>query len=174
MSNVSIKLANLSKAYKVRPKRDRGFLSGKLLDLLRPASGQHGEDLVWALRDLSLELKHGELVGFIGPNGAGKSTLLKILARITKPTSGIGYVNGRIGSLLEVGTGFHPELTGRENIFLNGSILGMTRKEINSKLEEIIDFSGVEHQMDTPVKFFSTGQYTRLGFAVQRISNRRS
>jgi len=166
MSNISVKLSNISKAYHVRRKPHRAFLSGRLLGLFNSADSRHEDDRMWALRNLSFELEHGESVGFIGPNGAGKSTLLKILARITTPTSGSGFISGRVGSLLEVGSGFHPDLTGRENIFLNGSILGMTRREINAKLEQIIDFSGVEHQLEMPVKFYSTGQYTRLGFAV--------
>src|ERR1700676_716098 len=120
----------------------------------------------WAVRDVSLEVKHGEIVGLVGRNGAGKSTLLKILSRITEPTEGYGQVYGRVGSLLEVGTGFHPELTGRENVFLNGAILGMKRREIVKKFDEIVDFSGVETFLDTPVKHYSSGMYVRLAFAV--------
>ncbi len=123
-------------------------------------------DLVWALKDINLEIKKGEILGIIGKNGAGKSTLLKILSRVTGPTTGAIKVNGRIASLLEVGTGFHPELTGRENIFLNGAILGMTKAEIKSKLDEIIDFAGVAKYVDTPVKRYSSGMYVRLAFAV--------
>jgi lipopolysaccharide transport system ATP-binding protein len=166
MSIVSIRLRDLSKAYHLRRKQHRGFLSGRLFGSLNSAHKRDSDDRIWALRNLSFELTQGESLGFVGPNGAGKSTLLKILARITKPTSGSGFIRGRVGSLLEVGSGFHPELTGRENIFLNGSILGMTRREIKAKLEQIVDFSGVEHQLEMPVKFYSTGQYTRLGFAV--------
>ena len=123
-------------------------------------------DIVYSLRDINFEIQQGEAVGIIGKNGAGKSTLLKILSRITSPTSGKIEIAGRIASLLEVGTGFHPELTGRENIYLNGAILGMRKKEITRKLDEIIDFSGVERYIDTPVKRYSSGMYVRLAFAV--------
>jgi lipopolysaccharide transport system ATP-binding protein len=124
-----------------------------------------GETL-WALRDVTLEIQPGDVVGIIGRNGAGKSTLLKVFSRITEPTSGRAYVRGRIGSLLEVGTGFHPELTGRENIYLNGSVLGMRRREIDRKFDEIVAFAGVEQFLDTPVKHYSSGMYVRLAFAV--------
>jgi len=123
-------------------------------------------DYVWALKDINFEVMPGEILGIIGKNGAGKSTLLKILSKVTGPTTGRIDFNGRIGSLLEVGTGFHPELTGRENIFLNGAILGMTKSEIRSKLDEIIAFAGVERYIDTPVKRYSSGMMVRLGFAV--------
>src|SRR5947207_8728426 len=129
-------------------------------------SASLGDDEVWALRGVSFEVKQGEILGIIGRNGAGKSTLLKILSRVTAPTSGEVRVKGRIASLLEVGTGFHPELTGRENVFLNGAILGMTKAEIRSKFDEIVDFAGVERYMDTPVKRYSSGMYVRLAFAV--------
>ena len=125
-----------------------------------------GERTIWALRDASFEVAPGELVGIIGRNGAGKSTLLKILSRITEPTIGVAKLYGRVGSLLEVGTGFHPELTGRENIFLNGSFLGMRRKEIEHKFDEIVAFAEVEKFLDTPVKRYSSGMYVRLAFAV--------
>ena len=121
---------------------------------------------VWAAKDISFKLKEGEVLGIIGKNGAGKSTLLKLLSRITGPTEGSIKMKGRISSLLEVGTGFHPELTGRENIFLNGAILGMTKEEIKSKLDEIIEFSGCASYVDTPVKRYSSGMIVRLGFAV--------
>ncbi len=120
----------------------------------------------WALKDVSFEVAQGEVLGIIGRNGAGKSTLLKVLSRITEPTKGRVTLRGRVASLLEVGTGFHPELTGRENIFLNGAILGMTRSEITKKFEEIVDFAGVEKFLDTPVKRYSSGMYVRLAFAV--------
>jgi lipopolysaccharide transport system ATP-binding protein len=123
-------------------------------------------DYVWALKDINFEVRQGEVLGIIGKNGAGKSTLLKILSRTTMPTTGIVKVKGRIASLLEVGTGFHPELTGRENVFLNGAILGMTKAEIKNKFDEIVDFAGVERYIDTPVKRYSSGMYVRLAFAV--------
>ena len=125
-----------------------------------------GDDEMWALRGVSFQVKQSEILGIIGRNGAGKSTLLKVLSRVTAPTSGEVRVKGRIASLLEVGTGFHPELTGRENVFLNGAILGMTKTEIRKKFDEIVGFAGVERYMDTPVKRYSSGMYVRLAFAV--------
>lgn len=148
--------------YKVRGKDDpylkisESNVSGK----------QSKSDYVWALRNINLEVQNGEVLGIIGKNGAGKSTLLKILSKVTGPTTGNIKYKGRIGSLLEVGTGFHPELTGRENIFLNGAILGMTKTEIRRKLDEIIDFAGIARYVDTPVKRYSSGMKVRLGFAV--------
>lgn len=129
-------------------------------------SKKGSSDFVWALKDISFEVEQGDVVGIIGKNGAGKSTLLKLLSRITSPTTGTIRAKGRIGSLLEVGTGFHPEMTGRENIYMNGSIMGMTRAEITRKLDEIVDFAGVERYLDTPVKRYSSGMTVRLGFAV--------
>ncbi len=166
MSEVAIKVENLSKKYQIGKAR-----SGTLMDTLAIQwhsifSPKSNKEDFWALKDVSFEVKKGEVLGVIGRNGAGKSTLLKILSRITEPTTGRIELNGRVASLLEVGTGFHPELTGRENIFLNGALLGMTRQEIKSKFDEIVDFSGVEQFIDTPVKKYSSGMYVRLAFAV--------
>jgi len=132
----------------------------------RRSSANAGEGTFWALKDVSFEVKDGDVVGIIGRNGAGKSTLLKILSRITEPTSGFAEIHGRVASLLEVGTGFHGELTGRENVFLNGAILGMKKAEINRKFDEIVSFSEIEHFIDTPVKHYSSGMHVRLAFAV--------
>jgi lipopolysaccharide transport system ATP-binding protein len=131
--------------------------------MLRPPTD---EETLWALKDVSFEVSQGEVIGIVGHNGAGKSTLLKILTRITEPTEGRAILNGRVGSLLEVGTGFHPELTGRENVFLNGAILGMKKREIEAKFDEIVEFAGVEKFIDTPVKRYSSGMTVRLAFAV--------
>ncbi|UKB84316.1 polysaccharide ABC transporter ATP-binding protein [Chryseobacterium sp. MEBOG06] len=148
--------------YKVRGKEDPYLKIGEAND--RATKGD--SEYVWSLRDINFEIEKGDAVGIIGRNGAGKSTLLKLLSKVTKPTTGKIYTNGRIASLLEVGTGFHPEMTGRENVFLNGAILGMTRKEIKRKFDEIVAFSGVERYIDTPVKRYSSGMYVRLAFAV--------
>ena len=148
--------------HQIRGKEDPYLKVGAVNDRSAKAS----EDYVWALRDINFEVKAGEVLGIIGKNGAGKSTLLKLLSRITSPTTGSIKTRGRIASLLEVGTGFHPELTGRENIYLNGAILGMTKPEIRSKIDEIIAFSGCEMYIDTPVKRYSSGMRVRLGFAV--------
>lgn len=148
--------------HKIRRKEDPYLKIGESND--RTTKGT--SDYVWSLRDINFEIEQGDAVGIIGRNGAGKSTLLKLLSKVTKPTTGSIYTNGRIASLLEVGTGFHPEMTGRENIYLNGAILGMTRREIKRKFDEIVDFSGVERYIDTPVKRYSSGMYVRLAFAV--------
>ncbi|WP_034890209.1 ABC transporter ATP-binding protein [Gillisia sp. Hel_I_29] len=148
--------------HSIRGKEDPYLKIGGVNDRSLKASG----DYVWAIKDINFEVKQGEVLGIIGKNGAGKSTLLKILSRVTAPSTGIIKTKGRIASLLEVGTGFHPELTGRENIYLNGAILGMTKSEITTKLDEIIDFSGCEMYIDTPVKRYSSGMTIRLGFAV--------
>lgn len=148
--------------YKIRGKEDPYLKIGDAND--RTTKGD--SDYVWSLRDINFEIKQGDAVGIIGRNGAGKSTLLKLLSKVTKPTTGKIYTQGRIASLLEVGTGFHPEMTGRENVYLNGAILGMTRKEITRKFDEIVAFSGVERYIDTPVKRYSSGMYVRLAFSV--------
>ncbi len=147
---------------RIRGKEDPFAIVGETND--RTSKGI--SDYVWALKDVNLDIKEGSAVGIIGKNGAGKSTLLKILSKVTAPTKGNIKVRGRIASLLEVGTGFHPELTGRENIFLNGAILGMYKKEIKKKFDEIVAFAGVERYIDTPVKRYSSGMYVRLAFAV--------
>ena len=148
--------------YRLRGKEDPYLKIGENNDRSRKGNSEY----VWSLRDINFEINQGDTVGIIGRNGAGKSTLLKILSKVTKPTTGNIKVNGRLASLLEVGTGFNPEMTGKENIYLNGAILGMRRQEITRKLDEIIDFSGVERYVDTPVKRYSSGMYVRLAFAV--------
>lgn len=181
MSKVVIKVENIGKQYRLgkvgtgtfaqdlnrwwagmRGKEDPFLKIGETNDRTTKSSS----DIVWALKDISFEVNQGDVLGIIGKNGAGKSTLLKILSRVTSPTTGDIKVKGRIASLLEVGTGFHPDLSGRENIYLNGAILGMTRQEIKSKFDEIVAFSGVERYIDTPVKRYSSGMYVRLAFAV--------
>ncbi len=181
MSDIAIQVEGLGKLYRlgeigtgtishdlnrwwarVRGKEDPFAKIGETND--RTAKGK--SDYVWALKDVNFEVRQGEVLGIIGRNGAGKSTLLKILSKVTTPSAGRIKIRGRIASLLEVGTGFHPELTGRENIFLNGAILGMTKWEIRRKFDEIVDFAGVERYIDTPVKRYSSGMYVRLAFAV--------
>jgi len=181
MSDLVIKIEDLSKQYRlgqvstgtlthdlnrmwhrIRGKEDPYLRIGEEND--RTSKGS--SDYVWALRDINFEVKRGDVVGIIGKNGAGKSTLLKILSKVTQPSTGIIKTKGRIASLLEVGTGFHPDLSGRENVFLNGSILGMRKKEIEKKFDEIVAFAGVERYIDTPVKRYSSGMYVRLAFAV--------
>jgi lipopolysaccharide transport system ATP-binding protein len=169
--SVSIEVDALSKRYEIgQMKAAYGTLRESLTRVGKKMVGREEEVWrgreIWALRDVSFKVDTGEVLGVIGRNGAGKSTLLKVLTRITTPTAGKAVIRGRVGSLLEVGTGFHPELTGRENIFLNGSILGMKRREIQRKFEEIIEFSGVEKFIDTPVKRYSSGMYVRLAFSV--------
>ena len=181
MSDIAIKVENISKQYRlgligtgtilhdinrwwytVRGKEDPYLKIGETNDRASKGSSKY----VWALKDITFDVKQGEVIGIIGKNGAGKSTLLKILSRVTSPTTGSIKAKGRIASLLEVGTGFHPELTGRENIFMNGSIMGMSKAEIKRKMDEIVDFAGVERYIDTPVKRYSSGMTVRLGFAI--------
>lgn len=178
---IALKAENIAKAYQLGQistgtlsrdlERWYSRIRGKENPILRIGETdkqlkKNNNDLLWSLNDINFEIEQGESVGIIGRNGAGKSTLLKILSRITSPTSGRVTGKGRIASLLEVGTGFHPELSGRENIFLNGAILGMRKKEISRKFDEIVDFAGVERFIDTPVKRYSSGMYVRLAFSV--------
>ena len=181
MNKIAIEFENVSKQYalgtigtgtlshdlnrwwaRIRGKEDPYLRIGEVNDRSRKATG----DFVWALKDIAFKVEQGEVLGIIGKNGAGKSTLLKILSRVTSPTTGCIRARGRIASLLEVGTGFHPEMTGRENIYMNGSIMGMTKAEITRKLDEIVAFAGVEKYIDTPVKRYSSGMTVRLGFAI--------
>jgi lipopolysaccharide transport system ATP-binding protein len=180
MSDVAISVNGLGKQYRIGAKQEKYQTLGTSITKAATAPFRRAAGLlrgeaygaaelnqeIWALRDVNFDVKHGEVLGIIGHNGAGKSTLLKILSRITEPSEGYADINGRVGSLLEVGTGFHNELTGRENIYLNSSILGMTRNEIDRKFDEIIDFAGVDTFIDTPVKHYSSGMRLRLGFSV--------
>jgi len=172
MSNIAVQVEHLSKQYTIgRGNYRHDTLRDQLVHGLKILFRRDGRprpsgDAIWALKDISFEVREGEVVGIIGRNGAGKSTLLKILSRITEPTSGRAKIHGRVGSLLEVGTGFQPELTGRENIYLNGAILGMKKAEIDRKFDEIVAFAETEKFLDTPVKHYSSGMYVRLAFAV--------
>src|ERR1700682_5973993 len=163
----SIIVEELSKRYELGALQQETQLRDQLVHFLRaPFRRRAPKEILWALREVSFKVDEGEVVGIIGRNGAGKSTLLKILSKITYPTSGRVRARGRVASLLEVGTGFHEELTGRENIYLNGSILGMKKREINEKIDAIVDFAGVHRFIDTRIKFYSSGMRLRLGFAV--------
>jgi lipopolysaccharide transport system ATP-binding protein len=174
MNDAVIRVENLSKSYRVgqrqsyRTLRDTFSNASKLaLQMLRSVTHKESQQpVMWALKDVSFEVRRGEVVGIIGRNGAGKSTLLKILSKITLPTTGRITRYGRVASLLEVGTGFHPELTGRENVYLNGAILGMKKVEIDRKFDEIVDFAEINRFLDMPVKHYSSGMYVRLAFSV--------
>lgn len=175
MNNTVIRITNLGKQYRIGARKERyrtfrdsfaALASAQFRRFSHGARQKKSESIIWALRNLDVEIRQGDVVGIIGRNGAGKSTLLKILSRITEPSEGKAEIHGRVGSLLEVGTGFHLELTGRENIFLNGAILGMKRSEIEANFDAIVDFAGVEKFIDTPVKHYSSGMYLRLAFAV--------
>ena len=171
MSDIVIRCENISKQYRLGEQESYKALRDVISSAMRAPFRRtrpvrRNDDYVWALGDVSFEVRRGEVVGIIGHNGAGKSTLLKILSRITRPTRGYAEINGRVGSLLEVGTGFHAELTGRENVYMNGAILGMRKAEIDRKFDEIVSFAGVEKFIDTPVKRYSSGMYVRLAFGV--------
>jgi lipopolysaccharide transport system ATP-binding protein len=175
MNDVAIQIRGLGKRYRLGGAR-KGYKTLResiVAAALAPfrhfsaaSKAENGEGVFWALKDVNFDVGQGEVIGVIGRNGAGKSTLLKVLSRITDPTEGEIDINGRVGSLLEVGTGFHPELTGRENVYLNGAILGMRRAEITRRFDEIVEFAEVERFLDTPVKYYSSGMYMRLAFAV--------
>ncbi len=162
----AISVRGLSKRYVIDHREQPTSLAEAALSFIRQPLKAPDREEIWSLNDVSFDVKKGEILGLVGRNGAGKSTLLKVLSRISEPTRGEAVLRGRLGSLIEVGTGFQPELTGRENIYLNGAILGMTRKEITQRFDEIVDFSGVEKYLDTPVKRYSSGMYVRLAFAV--------
>ena len=181
MTDIAIKVENLGKAYLLGAKEERAdTFVGAMMNIAKAplrnyqrlrglntfGHNEESEDILWALKGVSFDIRHGEVVGIIGRNGAGKSTLLKILSRIVEPTEGRVEIRGRVSSLLEVGTGFHPELSGRENVYMNGTILGMKKGEIDRKFDEIVEFSGVERFLDTPVKRYSSGMKVRLAFAV--------
>jgi lipopolysaccharide transport system ATP-binding protein len=167
MKNTAIKISELGKKYTIRTSFSTPNLHGSFFGRLKSALPfNRRRDALWALRGVSFNVGQGEVIGIIGRNGAGKSTLLKILSRVTEPTEGEVRIRGRVGSLLEVGTGFHPELTGRENIFLKGSIMGMTKIEIQNKFDDIVDFSEIDRFLDLPVKRYSSGMYVRLAFSV--------
>jgi lipopolysaccharide transport system ATP-binding protein len=189
-NNIVIKVENMSKRYRIGLKeKTHDSIGSAIFDFMksplnnyrkyrslykfddisqnhRPDSNSNSSDIIWALKDVSFEVEHGEVLGIIGTNGAGKSTLLKILSRITDPTNGSAKIKGRVASLIEVGTGFHQELSGRENVYLNGTVLGMKKKEVDQKFDQIVDFSGIEKFIDTPVKRYSSGMTVRLAFAV--------
>lgn len=160
---IAIKISNLGKRYSIGKEKEDN-LRASLSNMFKGAINRRDE--FWAVQDVNFEVLKGDVIGIVGKNGAGKSTLLKLLSQITVPTTGVIEINGRVASLLEVGTGFHPELTGRENIYLNGTILGMSRKEVKTKFSEIVEFSGVKKFLDTPVKHYSSGMYVRLAFSV--------
>jgi len=171
MGNLAIQVEGLSKRYRIGGELQayrtlREIVAGTFSAPFKPGTNGRTSDTIWALKDNSFEVEQGEILGVIGRNGAGKSTLLKILSRITRPTTGMVRLRGRVGSLLEVGTGFHPELTGRENIYLNGAILGMRRVEIERNFERIVEFAEIDQYLNTPVKRYSSGMYMRLAFAV--------
>src|SRR6188474_1711558 len=161
---IDLKFDHVSKRYRIQQNDNDSDIQSSVLRKLKSLRGRKAD--FWAVRDVSFEVQRGEAVGIIGHNGAGKSTILKLLSNITTPTSGEITINGRLAALIEVGSGFHPELSGRENIYLNGSILGMSRSEITKKLDSIIDFADVRQFIDTPVKRFSSGMYVRLGFSI--------
>src|SRR4051812_40705366 len=179
MSTVAIRCEQIGKRYRIGQRQRYKSLRDSFTDGVRSslhkftrarspraAPDTRDAEVLWALKDVSFEVPHGEVLGIIGRNGTGKSTLLNVLSRITRPTAGRAEISGRVGAFLEVGTGFHPELTGRDNIYLNGAILGMTRNDIKRRFDEIVDFSECGRFLDTPIKHFSTGMYTRLAFSV--------